>query len=193
MALPGHPLCAGTLPKIHLHQEKLIKRDTHRLFRSGMIGNQSWHAAAYYLAHCDAMTRCHIEQDVTVCRSNRPYKTQRISLVVILAHIALKETVKLVENERVNIIIIKMMAQEERVLAQVTVGRGVIIHGIHDIVGRHLEFLKETIDQLARCHILESIAQEQAAQSGTAALVTQDKTKRTHVFNHVLTVIETRV
>ena len=158
-----------------------------------MIGDETGHGTEQNLADGCTEVVGHLKQDLAVSRRDGSNKAHGITLIVILAHIAVKEASELPGNHVVDIGAVKMLAQEERVGAQVAGRGGVIEHSVEHLGTRDLVLVKEGFGQFPGGKPLERVAQEHTTQSGTTALITQDEAQRRHVLDDIIPVIEARI
>ncbi len=159
-----------------------------------VIGHQSRHRAAHNLLDAHTIALRHVEQQLAVGRGHSTHKGHRHLVVVgILAQVALKEAAQLLVDQVGHIAIVEMVAQEKGVSAQVAVGRRVVIHRIHDVIGCDPKAVEKRLAELLWSQPLEHIAQKDAPQRRAAALVAQDKPQRAHVAHDVLPVVQARV
>ena len=88
---------------------------------------------------------------------------------------------------------VQVLAQEERVGAQIARGGWIVEHGVKHLGTCHLVFVKEGLGQRVGCQPLEGIAQEDAAQGSATTLVTQDKAQSGDILYNILAIIHARI
>ena len=91
-----------------------------------MVSHKARHRAEQDFADRGTEVAGHLKQDFAVSRGNRAHKIHGVTLVIILRHVALKETPELPCDGVMDITIVQVLAQEERVSAQIA-GRGGIM------------------------------------------------------------------
>ena len=116
-----------------------------------VIFHNSRHRPVYNLLNTDIIFVGQFTKNLAICACHQTNEAQWICLIVILHDISREESVELATHQIAHILVVEMLAQEERIRTQRAVSARVVIYMVHHSVDVKLIFLKELSLQFTWC------------------------------------------
>ena len=80
------------------------------------LSRRNGHVSADDFLHVNVVAVSHLQQNLAVTCCDGAYEAHGIVLIVVLAHVAVEESLDLVGNKVAGILVVEMVGKEERVV-----------------------------------------------------------------------------